>query len=62
MSQAERSEKQRSVFITGCSVGVGHAAALLMHRNGWRVFAGVRKLEDGASLVSESQGAITLVI
>jgi NAD(P)-dependent dehydrogenase (short-subunit alcohol dehydrogenase family) len=47
MPQAERPGKQRSVFITGCSVGVGHAAALLMHRNGWRVFAGVRKPAAG---------------
>ena len=62
MPDAKRSGIQRAVFITGCSVGVGHAAALLMHRNGWRVFAGVRKLADGESLVAESQGAITPVI
>ena len=62
MPYAKRSEKQRAVFISGCSVGVGHAAALLMHRNGWRVFAGVRELADGESLVAESQGAITPVI
>jgi NAD(P)-dependent dehydrogenase (short-subunit alcohol dehydrogenase family) len=51
-----------SVFITGCSVGVGHAAALLMVREGWRVFAGVRKLADGESLQAESGGAIEPVL
>jgi NAD(P)-dependent dehydrogenase (short-subunit alcohol dehydrogenase family) len=29
----------KTVFITGCSVGIGRATAELFHRNGWRVVA-----------------------
>ena len=37
---------QKSVVITGCSVGAGRAAAFRMARAGWQVFAAVRKPED----------------
>jgi len=40
----------RSVLITGASTGIGRAAALRMDGAGWRVFAGVRREEDGAAL------------
>ena len=36
---------QRSVLITGAGGGVGQAAALAFHANGWRVVAGVRDME-----------------
>ncbi|MEM6760648.1 MAG: SDR family NAD(P)-dependent oxidoreductase [Pseudomonadota bacterium] len=41
---------QKSILITGCSSGIGYAAAHGMRARGWRVFAACRKLEDCARL------------
>lgn len=43
----------RSVFITGCSTGIGRATAHLLHQRNWRVFAGARKAADLESLGAE---------
>lgn len=45
---------QRSVVITGCSTGIGEDAALRLDLLGWRVFAGVRKAEDGRRLAGKA--------
>ena len=51
---------QRSVLVTGASTGIGHATALLLARNGFRVFAGVRRAADGESLAAA--GAIPIIL
>ena len=43
----------RSILITGCSSGIGLAAARGMRDRGWRVFAACRKEEDCARLRDE---------
>lgn len=52
----------KSVLITGSSSGIGEASALLMARDGFRVFAGVRKPEDGERLRQKAGRNITSVI
>lgn len=37
---------ERTILITGCSSGIGYAAAKTLRQRGWRVFAACRKLED----------------
>lgn len=44
---------QRSILITGCSSGIGYAAAHGMRARGWHVFAACRKAEDCARLTDE---------
>ena len=43
----------RAVVVTGTSSGIGRSCALLLARNGFTVFAAVRKPEDGESLLKE---------
>ena len=40
----------RSALVTGASTGIGRATALRLDGSGWKVFAGVRKAEDGDAL------------
>lgn len=44
---------QKSLLITGCSSGIGLAAAKCMRDRGWRVFASCRKQEDCDQRASE---------
>lgn len=46
-------DARKTILITGCSSGIGHDAAHLMQRRGWRVFATARKPEDVARLQAE---------
>lgn len=43
----------RSILITGCSSGIGYAAAYGLRTRGWTVFAACRKEEDCAKLRAE---------
>jgi NAD(P)-dependent dehydrogenase (short-subunit alcohol dehydrogenase family) len=42
--------KDNYVLITGASTGIGFACAKLLDKNGWHVYAGYRKAEDGQRL------------
>ncbi len=44
----------RAVVVTGASTGIGRATALHLDSLGLHVFAGVRREEDGESLLRES--------
>ena len=48
------------IIITGCSSGIGAYCAAALHRDGWRVFATVRRIIDMAQL--ENQGIETLIM
>lgn len=54
--------KMRSVLITGTSTGIGRACALRLDREGFQVFAGVRKKRDGEALQKASTGNVIPVI
>ncbi len=52
-----------AALITGASTGIGRAAALRLDSLGWKVFAGVRREEDGRSLreaASERLAPVTI--
>src|SRR5690606_3551161 len=45
--------KSPTIIVTGCSSGIGAYCARALQREGWRVFATVRKEKDRAALVAE---------
>jgi NAD(P)-dependent dehydrogenase (short-subunit alcohol dehydrogenase family) len=53
---------KKSVLITGSSTGIGRASALRLDKEGFQVFAGVRKSSDGDALKSASSGRLIPVI
>ncbi|MEL6977912.1 MAG: SDR family NAD(P)-dependent oxidoreductase [Pseudomonadota bacterium] len=52
-SQPAAAAAQRSVLITGCSSGIGYAAAHDLRARGWRVMASCRREADCARLGEE---------
>ncbi|MDV7142421.1 SDR family oxidoreductase [Tropicimonas sp. TH_r6] len=50
----------KSILITGCSSGIGYAAAHGLKAHGWRVFATCRKAEDVARLAAEGLESLQL--
>ncbi len=49
-----------SILITGCSTGIGNAAAIDMRARGWRVFATARKPQDIDRLAAAGTTALYL--
>lgn len=54
------SNNERSVLITGCSSGIGHACAHGLAQHGYRVIASARKPADVARLRGEGLTAVRL--
>ena len=52
--------RNRSILITGCSSGIGHAAAHGLTARGWRVFAAARRPDDVARLNDEGLESLVL--
>jgi NAD(P)-dependent dehydrogenase (short-subunit alcohol dehydrogenase family) len=53
---------QETVLITGTSTGIGAACVSRQAAAGWKVYAGVRKVEDGEHLVETLDGDIVPVL
>jgi NAD(P)-dependent dehydrogenase (short-subunit alcohol dehydrogenase family) len=56
------SDTAKTVVITGTSTGIGRATALRLDRNGFRVFAGVRREADGQNLKAEASERLTPIL
>jgi NAD(P)-dependent dehydrogenase (short-subunit alcohol dehydrogenase family) len=52
----------KSAVVTGASTGIGRSCALRLDRDGFSVFAGVRRHEDGEKLRAETSQRLTPVI
>jgi NAD(P)-dependent dehydrogenase (short-subunit alcohol dehydrogenase family) len=51
----------QAVLVTGASTGIGFACSKMLAKNGFRVFACVRKEEDFAVLVKESSNIVPII-
>ena len=49
--------QQRTILITGCSSGIGYAAAHTLRERGWKVFASCRQTRDCERLAAEGLDA-----
>ena len=56
---AARTPDDRAVVITGASTGIGAACAKRLDEMGMRVFAGVRRAEDGETLRASASARLT---
>ena len=51
-----------AVVVTGASTGIGRAVALRLASRGRRVFAGVRREQDGEALAAEAAGIVPVIL
>jgi NAD(P)-dependent dehydrogenase (short-subunit alcohol dehydrogenase family) len=51
-----------NILITGASRGIGEACALRLNKEGFHVFAGVRKVTDAEALKQKASSALTPII
>ncbi len=51
-----------AVLVTGASTGIGRACALRLDRDGWRVYAAVRRDADGEALRAVASSRLTPVL
>ncbi len=53
--------KKRIVLVTGASSGIGRECALRLASEGFTVFGGVRRPEDGKAIASAARGSLSAV-
>lgn len=58
----KNSTHPRAFLVTGASSGIGRATALLLDRNGFQVFAGVRRSEHGEALRRQASERLTPIL
>lgn len=54
--------KNRFIVVTGCSTGIGKACALRLAKEGFTVFATVRKNSDGEALKKEAPANLSAIL
>jgi NAD(P)-dependent dehydrogenase (short-subunit alcohol dehydrogenase family) len=59
-AKEERGFPVKSIIVTGCSSGIGAYCAQALKRDGWRVFATVRKAEDLGPLADQGIEAMIM--
>ncbi|MEX1181608.1 MAG: SDR family oxidoreductase [Gemmatimonadota bacterium] len=59
---SERTAREPAVLVTGASKGIGTACALQLVRDGFRVYAGVRREEDGRALITQGGDGIVPIL
>jgi NAD(P)-dependent dehydrogenase (short-subunit alcohol dehydrogenase family) len=61
-ARAHTFDARPAVLITGASKGIGEACVLRLARDGFRVYAGVRRTEDGDALIRHAGDAVAPII